>query len=174
MSLKFDVLLLADLFGKFRNSCQKNDGLCPSHCLSASAFNWDTKLYMTKVEFELFSNEYVYLFFEKGVRGGIPYHTKRYSKASSKNITYDPNEDSKHIIYLGANNLNVYSMSKFLPTGGFKQIDPKNFDSNKYSSNSSKCSLLVVDLEFFKEFCELNDDYPLAPDKIEMQKGNIV
>ena len=41
------------------------------------------------------------------------------------------------IIYLDANNLYDYSMSKFLPTGGFKQIDPKEFDLNKYTNNSS-------------------------------------
>ena len=99
MSLKFDVLLLAGLFGEFRNSCRKNDELCPSHCLSASAFNWDTMLYMTKVEFELISNEYVYLFFEKGVRGGIPYHTKRYSKASSKNIKLMTQMKIRNILY---------------------------------------------------------------------------
>ena len=29
-------------------------------------------------------------------------------------------------------------MSKFIPKGVFKWIDPKEFDLNKYSSNSSK------------------------------------
>ena len=29
-------------------------------------------------------------------------------------------------------------MSKFLPTSEFKWIDPKEFDLNKYASNSSK------------------------------------
>ena len=29
-------------------------------------------------------------------------------------------------------------MSKFLPTSGFRWIDPKEFDLNKYTSNSSK------------------------------------
>ena len=36
------------------------------------------------------------------------------------------------------NNLYGYTMIKFLPTSGLKLIDSKNFDSNKYSSNSSK------------------------------------
>ena len=34
--LKCDILLLADVFGKFRNNSLKNYGLCPSHYLSAS------------------------------------------------------------------------------------------------------------------------------------------
>ena len=37
-------------------------------------------------------------------------------------------------------------MSKFLPTDGFKWVDPKNFDSNKYSNNSLKGCVLEVDL----------------------------
>ena len=46
-------------------------------------------------------------------------------------------------------------MSKFLPKGGFKWIDPKDFDSNKYSSNNSKGCVLEVDLEYPKGLHEL-------------------
>ena len=42
-------------------------------------------------------------------------------------------------------------MSNSFSTSGFKQIDPKNFDSNKYSSNSSKGCYLEVDFECPKE-----------------------
>ena len=45
-------------------------------------------------------------------------------------------------------------MSKFLPASGFKWIDPKEFELNK------------VDLEYPKELRELQNDYPLAPDKM--------
>ena len=37
-------------------------------------------------------------------------------------------------------------MSKFLPTIGFKCTNPKNFDLNKYVSNSSKGRVAVVDI----------------------------
>ena len=42
-------------------------------------------------------------------------------------------------------------MSKFLPTSGFKWIDPNEFDLNKYISNSSKECVLEVDREYPKE-----------------------
>ena len=48
---------------------------------------------------------------------------------------------------LDANNLYGYAMSKFLPPSGFKWIDHKEFDLNKYSSNNSKGCFLEVDLE---------------------------
>ena len=78
-----------------------------------------------------------------------------------------------HIIYLDANNLYGYAMSKFLPTSGFKWIDPEEFDLNKYKSNSLKGYVLLVDLEYPKELQELHTDYPLAPDKIEI-KGELL
>ena len=61
-------------------------------------------------------------------------------------------------------------MSKFLPTSGFKWIDPKEFDLNNYTSSSSKGCVLEVDLEYPKELRELHNDYPLAPDKIEIKR----
>ena len=46
--LKCDVLLLADVFEKFRNNSLKNYGLCPSHYLSAPALSWNAMPNMKK------------------------------------------------------------------------------------------------------------------------------
>ena len=61
-------------------------------------------------------------------------------------------------------------MSKFLSTSGFKWIDPENVDLNKYTSNSSKGCVLEVDLEYSIELQEWHNDYPLAPNKIEIKR----
>ena len=42
-------------------------------------------------------------------------------------------------------------MSKFLPTSGFKWIDPKKFDLNKYTSNSLKGCIFETNLDYSKE-----------------------
>ena len=42
--LKCDVLLLADVFQKFRNDSSKKYGLYQSHYLSAPALSWDAVL----------------------------------------------------------------------------------------------------------------------------------
>ena len=59
-------------------------------------------------------------------------------------------------------------MSKFLPTSGFKWVDPKEFDLNKYPSTSLKGYVLEVDLEYPKELYELHNDYLLVSDEIEI------
>ena len=147
--LKSDVLLLAYVFEKIRNNSLKNYGLCPSHYLIEAGFSWDAMLKMTKVKLELIADPDMYIFFEKGKRCGI---SNRYNKANNKCLkSYDPKQVSKRIIYLDANNLYGYAMSKFLPASGFKCIDLKEFDLNKYTNNSSKGCVLEVDPEYPKE-----------------------
>ena len=128
-------------------------------------------LNMAKVKLELISDPDMCIFFEKCVRGGISYIANRYSKAHNKYLkSYDPKQESKHIIYLHANNLYGYAISKFLLTSGFKWIDPEEFELDKYTSNSSKGYVLEVDLEYPEELQELHSDYPLAPHKIEIKR----
>ena len=89
--LKYDVLLLADMFEKFRNNSLKNYGLCPSHYLSALGLSWDAMLKTKKVELELSPDPDMYIFFEKGIRCRICYISNRYSKANNRYlISCDP------------------------------------------------------------------------------------
>ena len=169
--LKCDVLLLADVSEKLRNNSLKNYGLYPSHYLSTPGLSWDAMLKMTKIKPELITDPDMYIFFEKGTRGEIPYISNKCSKADSIYLkSYDPKQGSKHIIYLYTSNSDGYAMSKFLATSGFKWIDPEEFDLNKYASNSSKGCVLEVNLEYPKDLRELDNDYPLAPDKIEIKR----
>ena len=50
------------------------------------------------------------------------FHTsKRYSKTKDKYLnSYDPKQESKHIIDLDASNVHGYVMSKFFLRSGFK------------------------------------------------------
>ena len=79
------------------------------------------------------------------------------------------NKNKKHI-YLDANNLYVYAMSKFLRKSGFKWADPNKFDLNKYTSNNLKECVLEIDLEYPKDLRKLHNNYLLAPDKIKIKR----
>ena len=68
------------------------------------------------------------------------------------------------------NYLYGYAISKFPPTTGFKCIDSKEFDMNKYTSNSSKGCFLEVDLGYPKQLHELQNNYPLGQEKIGIKR----
>ena len=110
----------------------------------------------------------MYLFIEKGLRGGISYIAKRYSEA--KNIymrNYDPKKLSNFITYLDMNNLYGWVMSGYLPYGGFKWLkNVDGFDVNSVSVKSPTGYFLEVDLKYPDELHELHNDYPLAPEKL--------
>ena len=90
--LKKDVLLLADVFEKFIDTCLKFYGLDPCHYFSSPGLSWDAMLKMTGVKLEKISDIDKYLLIEKGLRGGISYIAKRYPKANNK---YMNDYDSK-------------------------------------------------------------------------------
>ena len=79
-----------------------------------------------KVEPELIPDPDTYIFLEKGTRIGVSYISNRYSKTNSKYLkSYNPKQESKHIIFLDTNNLYGYAISTFLTTIGSTWIDPK-------------------------------------------------
>ena len=69
--LKKDVLLLADVFERFIDTCLKLYKLDPCHYFSSPGLSWDAMLEMTSVELEKISDIGMYLFIEKGLSGGI-------------------------------------------------------------------------------------------------------
>ena len=99
--LKKDVLLLADVFKKFIDTCLKFYGLDPCHYFSSPGVSWDAILKMTGAKLEKISDIEMHLFIEKGLRGGISYIAKRYSEANNKYMKdYDPKKPSKFFTYL--------------------------------------------------------------------------
>ena len=94
--LEKDVLLLADVFEKFVDTCLKFYGLDPCHYFSSLGLSLDAMLKMTGVKYEKISGIDIYLFIEKVLRGGISYIAKRYVKANNKYMNdYDPKKAVK-------------------------------------------------------------------------------
>ena len=125
--LKKDVLLLADVFEKFIDTCMKFYGINPCYYFSSPGLSWDTMLKITGIELGKISDIDKYLFIENELRGGISYIAKIYAKANNKYVkVYDSKEPSKFITYLDMNNLYGWGMSDYLPYGGFKWL--KNVD----------------------------------------------
>ena len=166
--LKKDVLLFADVFEKFIDTCLKYYELDPCHYFSAPGLSWDAMSKMTGVKIEKISDIDQYLFIEKGTRGGVSYITKRYAKANNKYMCdYDSNKQSTFITYLDENNLYGWSMSEYLPYGEFEWLE--NVDKLDVMSINEKSDLgyfLEVDLKYPDELQDLYNDYPPAPEKL--------
>ena len=62
-------------------------------------------------------------------------------------------------------------MSESFLTSGFEWISPKDFDSNKYSSNSLRDFDKEVDLQYPKELRELHNDHLLTPDEVGIKRN---
>ena len=119
--LKADVLLLADVFEKFINTCFEYYGLNPCYYFSSPGLSLHAMLKMTVIELELVLDIVMLLFIEKGMRRGICYITKRHSKTNNKYMKcYDEYQESKFITCLDAYNLCGWAMSQYLSHSEFK------------------------------------------------------
>ena len=167
--LKSDVTLLADVFQTFRKTCMEAYKLDPLHYYTAPGLSWDALLKYTKIDLELLTDMDMHLFIEKGMRGGISMVSKRHAKANNPyTADYDSKITNNYIMYYDANNLYGWAMSQPLPYSGFKWYDMT--DKSKFKKPKDKGWILEVDLEYPKELHDLHNDYPLAPEKLTVQK----
>ena len=173
--LKTDVLLLANVFEKSINICLDYYGLDPCNYFPSPELSWDVMLKMTRIELDLISDIDMHLFIEKGMRECISYIAKRYSKANNKNMRcYESSKKSKYITYIDSKNLYDWAMSQYLPYSEFKWLNQKeisDFCLNFINESSSIGYLLDVNLEYPRELHKLHNDYPLAPEKLEISQN---
>ena len=90
-------------------------------------------------------------------------------------IKYTASEayENVNILYLDMNNLYGCAMSQYLPISAFTWVKNMNKIEQKLmriKSNSLTGYILEVDLEYPKELNDIHDDYPLAPETINIQK----
>lgn len=99
--LKTDVLLLADVFENFRETCYSNYELEAAHYDTAASLSFDAMLRYTRVKIELITDINMIEFVESEIRGGITQCSKRYAKANNKYMPdYDKNKTDSFLMYL--------------------------------------------------------------------------
>jgi len=169
--LKTDVLLLADVFREFRETAIGEYKLDPTNYISLPSYAFDAMLKVTKVKIELLTDPDMYLFFEKGLRGGITTAITRYAKANNPQCPkYDPGKKTSFIVYVDKNNLYGYAMCLKLPHSGYKWVSEK--DLEKFNTESLKTFdfngdtgyALEIDAYVPKELHDKHSDFPLAPE----------
>ena len=125
-----DVLILADVFEAFRDTCINHCGLDPMHLYTSPELAWKSSLKITDIELELLTDNDMHLFIEKGLRDGAATITHNYAHANNPLLdNYDPSEENEYIISADANKLYGWEMSQPLPVRKFKWADiPEDID----------------------------------------------
>lgn len=169
--LKCDVLLLCDVFEKFRSMSLTHYNLDPCHYVSSPSLSWDAMLLYTKIELDMISDVEIYQMIEKGIRGGLAQCSLRHSKANNKYLSdYNKNELDSYLVYLDCVNLYGYAMMKCLPIKNFKFLTDDECirlkENIKFiSDNNNQGYILEVDLEYPTEIHDLHSELPFAPEK---------
>ena len=165
-----DVVLLANVFEAFRDTCLKHYKLDPVHFYTSPGLAWKACLKCTGIKLELLTDPDMLLMFEQGIRGGITQAVHKYALANNKYMgdRFDPKSESSYLQYLDANNLYVWAMSQPLPTGGFKSVDVNPNEISELATRTDKGYLLEVDVSYPKELHNPHNDLPFMCERMEI------
>ena len=95
----------------------------------------------------------------------------RYAQVNNKYMgeEFDPSQLSHILIYIGANKLYGWDMSQKLPTGGFRFVEPSEFDSERISQlaeDARKGYLLEVDMLYPRDLPGSHNDLSFMLERI--------
>ncbi|VDO15181.1 unnamed protein product, partial [Brugia timori] len=195
--LKLDAILTKDIFDNFRKTCYNIYTLDPVYFISAPQLSDMASLKLTRQNLELLTDQETYEIYEKGIRGGnsvIPHRHALanncyfYDEKSMKTVKLSKEDAVKkgiwnskkhlsYILYLDANNLYGWALSKPLPVGEFfnynneknNVTEPKPSDFTKETilnleDNGDYGYTFIVDLEIPSELHKKFQDYPMLPE----------
>lgn len=171
-----DIVVLADVFETFRDTCLNSYQLDPVYYYTSPGLFWESMLKQTKVELELLTDYNMILMVENGIRGGVSSILgDRYVNVENKNYITNPelskdDENQEWLLYVDANNLYGKSMAQKLPQKDFKWLDEKDITDLDYKIRNQQINgdettgyILKVDLKVPKS--EEFHNFPLAPEK---------
>ena len=167
--VKLDTALLGDIFENFRDKHIETDKLEPAYFLTTPGLSGWACLKKTGVKLELLTDENMFLTYEQGIRSGIYNKVHSCAEANKYMKNYDKNKESSFLMYVDANNLYGWAMSKKLPVDGFKWVDDLSMFTEdfikSYDEEGDAGYLLVVDIEYPKTLHMLHSDLPFSPGK---------
>jgi len=172
--LTLDVLLLSDVFEKFRHSMLKSHNLDCLHFPSLSSLTLQMALKVTGVQLELISDSNQYLMIEAGIRGGLSYVSQRHAKANFLGMEdYRSDMPTSYLLYLDCNSLYSTCQTYSLPVGNFKflaESELSSFDVTAVSPDSEIGYFIECDLRYPEHLHDYHNAYPLAPEHMRIDE----
>ena len=168
--LRTDVVLLANVFEAFRDTCLKHYSLDPAHFYTAPGLAWKACLKCTGIKLELLTDPEMLPMFEWGIRGRITQAVRKYAAANNPYMgdKFDPNEDATYLQYLDTNNLYSWAMTQPLPTGGFRWVDVNPNEISELATRTDKGCIPEVDVSYPKELHNPHNDLPFMCERMEI------
>eukprot|EP00873_Tetraselmis_striata_P023284 jgi/Tetstr1/443548/TSEL_003250.t1 len=166
-----DVLLLADVFESFRDTCMRQYNLDPCNYVTLPGMCWDGAMRTAKGAPELITDDISkYLHFERAIRGGVSMVTRRHAKANNPMCPdYDRTKPTSFITYLDANNLYGWAMMQYLPCSGFTWAPQMTLEEVLAGDwDCARGCSVEVDLEYPTDLHDAHSDLPLAPEKLKL------
>ena len=169
---KSDVILSADVFGKFVKVSTEEYKINPLYCVSLPGYTNQCALKYTDIKLQTLQDKDLILLLENNIRGGI---------SSVKGDRYVKSDENKNILYIDATNLYGHSMSQFLR---YDEIEMWHGHPDKYwnwleeilktPDDSEIGYFLEVDLKYPDKIKEKTKNFPFCPEnkKINPDKYN--
>ena len=163
------MVLLANIFEAFRDTCLRHYSLDPAHSYTSPGLAWKACLKSTGIKLELLTDPDMLLMFERGIIGRITQAVRKYAAANNPYMgdRFDPKSESSHLQYLDANNLYGWAMSQPLPTGGFRWADIEPNVVSELATRTDKGYILEVNISYPKELHNTHNDLPFMCEKME-------
>ena len=163
--LKKDVLLLTDIFQNYIDTCKKAYGINPLYLYSTTSITWKAGLKMTGVKLDYITDDKLRLLLENNMRVGTSSCIgNRYVKRGGRKIVYED-----------MNNLFGWSMSQYLPTGDFREIEVTRSSVKtilRTLDNDEHGFLIECDLEYPSSIHEKTKKFSFLPDKKTIKVDN--
>jgi hypothetical protein len=166
---EIDTILLAEVFQRFRKDMLKFSNLDPARYISLPAFSFDSMLKLTECQLELPTSVEIVHFLERGIRGGVSFINTRYLKTIQRNR-------NEEIHYIDANNLYGQAQTSKLPYNNYfwlSRKNYKNYDWLEIDTEGDIGYILEVDLHYPKRLHKSHDNFPLAPENIQIEYENL-
>ena len=175
--LTLDVLLLADVFERFRHTMMKKHGLDCLHFPSLPSMTLQMALKITEIDLDLITDADMYLMIESGIRGGLSYVSQRHAKANIPGMSdYRKLEPTSYLAYWDCNSLYATCQTYSLPVGDFRFLsyeEVSTFDVNSVTVDSPTGYILEVDLRYPERLHDRHNAYPLAPEHLKIEEDMI-